>query len=127
MMLNLRAAPADHLLQPHRLLLAAASEGLDDDGQQHHQQLAHGRRLARQISLPGEGRGEAVELQGGKGVTLKLGAVAAALLIAISAGGTASAQKPGGVLKIYHRDSPASMSILEEATNSSEIPMMGVV
>ena len=31
-----------------------------------------------------------------------------------------------GVLKIYHRDSPASMSILEEATNSTEIPMMGV-
>ena len=29
-------------------------------------------------------------------------------------------------LKIYHRDSPASMSILEEATNSTEIPMMGV-
>src|SRR5438067_6957631 len=38
----------------------------------------------------------------------------------------AVAQKSGGVLKIYHRDSPASMSILEEATNSTEIPMMGV-
>src|SRR5467141_4945444 len=36
------------------------------------------------------------------------------------------AQKSGGVLKIYHRDSPASMSILEEGTNSTEIPMMGV-
>ena len=40
--------------------------------------------------------------------------------------GTAMAQKSGGVLKIYHRDSPASMSILEEGTNSTEIPMMGV-
>jgi peptide/nickel transport system substrate-binding protein len=38
----------------------------------------------------------------------------------------ALAQKSGGILRIYHRDSPASMSILEEATNSSEIPMMGV-
>jgi peptide/nickel transport system substrate-binding protein len=30
-----------------------------------------------------------------------------------------AAQKQGGVLKVYHRDSPASMSILEEATISS--------
>src|ERR1700752_372432 len=51
---------------------------------------------------------------------------AAALLITVSGAETASAEKSGGVLKIYHRDSPASMSILEEATNSTEIPMMGV-
>jgi hypothetical protein len=51
---------------------------------------------------------------------------AALLLGALLAAGPALAQKPGGVLKIYHRDSPASMSILEEATNSIEIPMMGV-
>jgi peptide/nickel transport system substrate-binding protein len=38
----------------------------------------------------------------------------------------AIAQKTGGVLRIYHRDSPASMSIHEEGTNSTEIPMMGV-
>ena len=38
----------------------------------------------------------------------------------------AVAQKSGGTLKVYHRDSPASMSILEEGTNSTEIPMMGV-
>src|SRR6266478_4557650 len=56
-----------------------------------------------------------------------LGAFAiVALLLAAAAAEPASAQKPGGVLKIYHRDSPASMSILEEATNSTEIPMMGV-
>jgi len=53
-------------------------------------------------------------------------AVAVGLLIVLSSAQTTSAQKPGGVLKIYHRDSPASMSILEEATNSTEIPMMGV-
>src|ERR1700759_73670 len=51
-----------------------------------------------------------------------LGCLFAGLLL----GPAAVAQKSGGVLKIYHRDSPASMSILEEATNSTEIPMMGV-
>jgi hypothetical protein len=30
----------DHLLQPLRVLLAAACEGVDNDGQQHNQQLA---------------------------------------------------------------------------------------
>ncbi|MBV9153815.1 MAG: hypothetical protein JO204_18785, partial [Alphaproteobacteria bacterium] len=34
----------------------------------------------------------------------------------------ALAQKPGGVLKIQHWDSPASMSILEEATYSTVVP-----
>src|SRR5712664_562715 len=53
-------------------------------------------------------------------------AVIGALLATISGTGPVLAQKAGGVLKIYHRDSPASMSILEEATNSTEIPMMGV-
>src|ERR1700731_1832047 len=53
-------------------------------------------------------------------------AVTGALLATISGTRPALAQKAGGVLKIYHRDSPASMSILEEATNSTEIPMMGV-
>jgi peptide/nickel transport system substrate-binding protein len=38
----------------------------------------------------------------------------------------AMAQKHGGVLRIYHRDSPASMSILEEATLSVAVPAMGV-
>jgi peptide/nickel transport system substrate-binding protein len=39
---------------------------------------------------------------------------------------TAVSQKPGGILKIYHRDSPASMSIHEEGTISTVAPMMGV-
>src|ERR671937_388251 len=34
--------------------------------------------------------------------------------------------KPGGILKIYHRDSPASASIHEEATYSTVIPFMPV-
>jgi len=36
------------------------------------------------------------------------------------------AQQSGGVLKVHHQDSPASMSILEEATYSTVVPMMGV-
>jgi peptide/nickel transport system substrate-binding protein len=55
---------------------------------------------------------------------LRATAVASALLIALS--GTASAQKSGGVLRMYSPDSPASMSILEEATVFAEGPMMGV-
>ena len=38
----------------------------------------------------------------------------------------ALAQKPGGILKMYSPDSPASMSIHEEATVFAEGPMMGV-
>ncbi|HVH82201.1 MAG TPA: hypothetical protein VM782_22585, partial [Stellaceae bacterium] len=39
---------------------------------------------------------------------------------------SSQAQKSGGTLRVYHRDSPASMSILEEASNSVSIPMMAV-
>jgi peptide/nickel transport system substrate-binding protein len=51
---------------------------------------------------------------------------AAGLLIVCLAAEPAFAQKAGGVLKIHHWDSPASMSILEEATYSTVVPMMGV-
>ena len=60
------------------------------------------------------------------GRNLRAVAAAGTLLITIAGAGPTLAQRSGGVLKIYHRDSPASMSILEEATNSTEIPMMGV-
>jgi peptide/nickel transport system substrate-binding protein len=56
---------------------------------------------------------------------LKRIAVAGLLLAAICGGG-AQAEKSGGILRIYHRDSPASMSIHEEGTNSVSIPMMAV-
>jgi peptide/nickel transport system substrate-binding protein len=39
---------------------------------------------------------------------------------------TALAQKQGGTLRVYHRDSPASMSIHEEGTVGVIMPMMGV-
>jgi peptide/nickel transport system substrate-binding protein len=51
-------------------------------------------------------------------------AVAVAMLILVAP--EAWAQKPGGVLRITHRDSPASMSIHEEGTISVVLPMMGV-
>src|SRR5204863_409390 len=51
---------------------------------------------------------------------------AAAVVLASGIAQIAVAQKSGGVLRVYHRDSPASMSIHEEGTNSTEIPMMGV-
>jgi peptide/nickel transport system substrate-binding protein len=49
----------------------------------------------------------------------------APLLVAVAAE-PASAQKPGGILKMFSPDSPASMSIHEEATFVAEGPMMGV-
>src|SRR5262249_50359906 len=48
------------------------------------------------------------------------------LLVGLFVVEPAVAQKPGGVLRVYHWDSPASMSIHEEATYSTVVPMMGV-
>ena len=53
-------------------------------------------------------------------------AAAVALFIGMATTGAALAQKPGGVLKVYFFDSPASMSIHEEPTISTVVPMMGV-
>src|SRR5215472_7938404 len=59
--------------------------------------------------------------------TSTLGAAALASILLIAGGaGTASAQKRGGILKMSTRDSPASMSIHEEATIFAQGPMMGV-
>src|SRR6516225_1614944 len=54
--------------------------------------------------------------------------VAAALLVASASLTTAVAGEPkhGGILKIYHRDSPPSASILEEATYSTVAPFMPI-
>src|SRR6266481_2017826 len=57
---------------------------------------------------------------------LRAMAIGGAVLLAAALGGGASAQKPGGILKMYSPDSPASMSIHEEATVFAEGPMMGV-
>ena len=55
----------------------------------------------------------------------RLAVFALAAVLGVAAG-TALAQKQGGTLQVYHRDSPASMSIHEEATWSTIMPMMGV-
>ncbi len=51
---------------------------------------------------------------------------AAPFVLAVLAAGAADAQKQGGVLKVSHFDSPASMSLHEEATAAVNRPMMGV-
>src|SRR5690348_11382416 len=52
-------------------------------------------------------------------------AAAIGLLAGVGAG-PAVAQKSGGTLRLFHRDSPASVSIHEEATISVVAPMMAV-
>src|ERR1700682_50016 len=54
------------------------------------------------------------------------GGVMAAAVVALARGAPAFAQKPGGVLRLSHFDSPASMSILEESTRAALQPAMGV-
>ena len=58
---------------------------------------------------------------------LRGSALAAGLLIALSAAPVALAQKSGGILRQYIIDSPASMSIHEETTVVAERPMMAVM
>ena len=57
----------------------------------------------------------------------KLGLITAIAAAAAVAAAPASAQKSGGTLRVQHWDTPASMSILEEATYSVVVPMMGVM
>src|SRR5215831_13645514 len=57
---------------------------------------------------------------------LRVLAAVGALLLAMTAGDAALAQKQGGTLKIPHFDTPASMSLHEEATAATQRPMMGV-
>ena len=52
--------------------------------------------------------------------------MATPLVVALAAAEPALAQKAGGILKMYSRDSPASVSIHEETTFVAEVPMMGV-
>jgi peptide/nickel transport system substrate-binding protein len=59
-------------------------------------------------------------------INSRIVAVAGGLLMALTAAQPSIAQKRGGVLRMYTPDSPASMSVLEEATVFSRGPMMGV-
>src|SRR6266404_3997994 len=57
---------------------------------------------------------------------LRLWVAAVGVVAATAAADRALAQKPGGVLQMSHFDSPASMSLQEEATAAVNRPMMGV-
>src|SRR5712691_931317 len=57
---------------------------------------------------------------------LRVLAAAGTLLLTMSFGAAALAEKMGGILKVPHFDSPASMSLHEEATAATQRPMMGV-
>ena len=60
-------------------------------------------------------------------MTAKAFALAAAVLAATSlTAAQAAGPKHGGILKVYHRETPPSLSIIEEATFSVNIPMMAV-
>src|SRR4051795_9748609 len=59
--------------------------------------------------------------------SLRAALAAAAFCLPVVAGAPVLAQKPGGTLKVQHWDSPASMSILEEATYSTVMPIMEVM
>jgi peptide/nickel transport system substrate-binding protein len=64
--------------------------------------------------------------QEAKGMKRDLRVLAAASSLVLALTDAAFAQKSGGILKISHFDSPASMSLLEEATAAALRPMMGV-
>src|SRR5713101_5483914 len=57
--------------------------------------------------------------------SVRVVAVTVLSLLAVSSVALA-AEKQGGILRVYHRDSPASASIHEEATYSVNIPFMPV-
>ena len=58
---------------------------------------------------------------------LNLGGFAAAFALSLTlAAPAAEAQKSGGILIMSHFDSPASMSMHEEATGAVNRPMMGI-
>src|ERR1044072_4057134 len=53
-------------------------------------------------------------------------AAAGAMLVAALGAEPAMAQKPGGVLKLFSSNTPASMSIHDESTRYAVTPVMGV-
>jgi peptide/nickel transport system substrate-binding protein len=57
---------------------------------------------------------------------LRVLAAAGVLSLALTAADAAFAQRSGGILKVGHFDSPASMSMHEESTAAVNRPMMGV-
>jgi peptide/nickel transport system substrate-binding protein len=59
-------------------------------------------------------------------LNLRTFAILGGILVATCCTNSAFAQKQGGILRMSHFDSPASMSMHEEATAAANRPMMGV-
>src|SRR6266404_5120936 len=78
------------------------------------------------ISFEKSGRAEAGISREGSMRSVQACAAAALSLLVVSSLAQAGEEKQGGILRIYHRDSPASASIHEEATYSVNIPFMPV-
>src|SRR6201982_354489 len=62
----------------------------------------------------------------GRAMNLRACVAIAGLLDGMALVSPALAQQQGRILRVFHRDSPASMSILEEGSISAIMPMMGV-
>src|SRR5215471_6671542 len=58
--------------------------------------------------------------------TFRAAALAGGVIFTLSNAAPVFAQKQGGILRLSHFDSPASMSILEESTRAAVQPMMQV-
>jgi peptide/nickel transport system substrate-binding protein len=58
--------------------------------------------------------------------SFRLPALYACLSVALAAPAAAQQPQPGGILHLYQRDNPASASIHEEATYSTNVPFMGI-
>ena len=54
------------------------------------------------------------------------GVAAATVLALVLTGGSAAAQKAGGVLRVYDPDSPPGLNIYEQATPFGQAPLMAV-
>src|SRR6185503_22065 len=75
----------------------------------------------------GQGRRPVTRLSGRSQMTVKHTALAAAALAAASfATAQAAEPKHGGILRMYHRETPPSMSIHEEATFSVNVSSMPI-
>ena len=61
-----------------------------------------------------------------KTVTLMVAALAAAFGVLVTATAQTAGPKAGGILTVYHRETPPSLSIHEEATFSVNIPAMSL-
>jgi peptide/nickel transport system substrate-binding protein len=78
------------------------------------------------VSFEKSARDEAEISREGSMRSVQAYAAAVLSLLAVSAVAQAGEGKQGGILRVYHRDSPASASIHEEATYSVNVPFMPV-